>query len=161
MHGALVAHLTVTLARMVGLSHSHQPQSDPRGLADTCGLSNYRSLRAASAHFSAPSTKLSNSEDLRSPNKSASVVSYVDTSLPKRMVDEEIILCLAALGHDVGHPGLNNAFLVSTNQSVALIYNDNAVLENYHAFMTFRSIAVSAAQDGGIFKVRLSQHIWA
>ncbi|CDJ45340.1 cGMP-inhibited 3',5'-cyclic phosphodiesterase, putative [Eimeria tenella] len=67
-------------------------------------------------------------------------------------LDEEVVICVAALGHDVGHPGLNNAFLVSTNQSLALVYNDNAVLENYHAYITFRTISATAEVDGGILR---------
>ncbi|KEP67612.1 UNVERIFIED_CONTAM: 3'5'-cyclic nucleotide phosphodiesterase domain-containing protein [Hammondia hammondi] len=59
---------------------------------------------------------------------------------PSRMIDDETILCFAALGHDVGHPGYNNAFLVATNQPIALVYNDHAVLENYHAYITFRTL---------------------
>ncbi|KFH13095.1 3'5'-cyclic nucleotide phosphodiesterase domain-containing protein [Toxoplasma gondii VAND] len=59
---------------------------------------------------------------------------------PPRMIDDETILCFAALGHDVGHPGFNNAFLVATNQPIALVYNDHAVLENYHAYITFRTL---------------------
>ncbi|CBZ54191.1 putative cGMP-inhibited 3',5'-cyclic phosphodiesterase [Neospora caninum Liverpool] len=62
-----------------------------------------------------------------------------------RMIDDETILCFAALGHDVGHPGFNNAFLVATNQPIALVYNDHAVLENYHAYITFRTLTCYAA----------------
>ncbi|PFH35095.1 3'5'-cyclic nucleotide phosphodiesterase domain-containing protein [Besnoitia besnoiti] len=65
---------------------------------------------------------------------------HAEKAAPTRMLDDEIILCLAALGHDVGHPGYNNAFLVATNQPIALVYDDNAVLENYHAYITFRTL---------------------
>ncbi|CAK9025054.1 5'-cAMP phosphodiesterase 4 (Phosphodiesterase 4) (DdPDE4) [Durusdinium trenchii] len=40
---------------------------------------------------------------------------------------------IAALGHDMGHPGVNNAFMVNSRQDLALTYNDRSVLENYHA----------------------------
>lgn len=40
---------------------------------------------------------------------------------------------LACLGHDIGHPGTNNRFLVQTRHELALFYNDISVLENMHA----------------------------
>ena len=42
-------------------------------------------------------------------------------------------LCLAALGHDVCHPGVNNMFHISTQSSLAIRYSDIAVLENHSA----------------------------
>lgn len=42
-------------------------------------------------------------------------------------------MLIAALGHDVGHPGRNNLFLVGTRHDLALTYSDRSVLENFHA----------------------------
>ncbi|CAG8571466.1 11358_t:CDS:10 [Funneliformis caledonium] len=46
-------------------------------------------------------------------------------------------LLLASIGHDVGHPGVNNGFLVNTRTPLAQIYNDKSVLENFHVMTLF------------------------
>jgi len=46
-------------------------------------------------------------------------------------------LFLAALGHDVGHPGTNNAYAIRTKNPLALLYNDKSVLENHHISLFF------------------------
>ena len=52
-------------------------------------------------------------------------------------------MVVAAIGHDVGHPGLNNAFLVNSLDAIALKYNDRSVLENMHAALTFQVLLKS------------------
>lgn len=44
---------------------------------------------------------------------------------------------VAALGHDIDHPGVNNAFLRKTHNPLALRYNDRSVLENHHTAVLF------------------------
>jgi len=39
-----------------------------------------------------------------------------------------LTLLISAIGHDVGHPGVNNAFLVALNAPLAQLYNDRTVL---------------------------------
>lgn len=46
---------------------------------------------------------------------------------------ERLALMVAALAHDLGHPGVNNAFLVNTRHELATTYNDISVLEMHHA----------------------------
>ena len=45
---------------------------------------------------------------------------------------DSLTLLIAAIGHDVGHPGVNNVFLVKLNAPLAQLYNDNSVLEAFH-----------------------------
>ena len=45
---------------------------------------------------------------------------------------EVLTLLITAIGHDVGHPGVNNAFLVALNAPLAQLYNDRSVLEAFH-----------------------------
>ena len=47
-------------------------------------------------------------------------------------------LLLSALVHDVDHPGNTNLFEVNTKSELALLYNDQAVLENHHCSVAFR-----------------------
>ena len=44
---------------------------------------------------------------------------------------EKFALLVAALSHDLDHPGVNNAFLVNTKDRLATLYNDSSVLENF------------------------------
>ena len=60
---------------------------------------------------------------------------------------DQVALSVAALCHDVSHFGRSNAFLVDTRHELAIRYNDSAVLENFHAAMTFQVIKSSAATD--------------
>ena len=46
----------------------------------------------------------------------------------------------AALGHDLEHPGTNNAFQVAIKSEVALRYNNLSVLENHHYACTEASL---------------------
>lgn len=65
---------------------------------------------------------------------------YCDASddAPKSPVEalmtpfEALTLLITAIGHDVGHPGVNNGFLVTLNAPLAQLYNDRSVLESFH-----------------------------
>ena len=43
---------------------------------------------------------------------------------------ETLAVLVAAILHDVGHPGLNNTFHVKQQTTLALRYNDRSVLES-------------------------------
>lgn len=46
---------------------------------------------------------------------------------------DPLILVIAALCHDIGHPGFNNNFHINSLSDYALTYNDSSILENFHA----------------------------
>jgi len=53
--------------------------------------------------------------------------------------DEEIlILLVAAICHDLDHPGYNNMYQVNAKTDLALRYNDISPLENHHCAIAFR-----------------------
>lgn len=52
-----------------------------------------------------------------------------------------LTLLIAAIGHDVGHPGVNNMFLVKVKAAVAQVYNDHSVLESYHCAASSRILS--------------------
>jgi hypothetical protein len=59
---------------------------------------------------------------------------------------ERFAIILASAVHDLGHPGVNNAFLVRSRDQQALMYNDRSVNENMHASLAFRL----AAEEPGL-----------
>ena len=50
---------------------------------------------------------------------------------------------IAALGHDIGHPGLTNTFHINDSTDIAITYNDISCLENFHASTLFKTIRKS------------------
>ncbi|CAM9518179.1 unnamed protein product, partial [Chrysoparadoxa australica] len=44
---------------------------------------------------------------------------------------------VAALCHDIDHPGHNNQFAINTCSQQALVFSDDSVLERHHAYKTF------------------------
>ena len=44
---------------------------------------------------------------------------------------------IAALGHDIGHPGLTNNFHINASTELAITYNDASCLENFHCCKLF------------------------
>uniref|UniRef100_A0A7S1YF31 Phosphodiesterase n=1 Tax=Sexangularia sp. CB-2014 TaxID=1486929 RepID=A0A7S1YF31_9EUKA len=64
--------------------------------------------------------------------------------------DDLFAAIVAALVHDVDHPGLNNNFIMVTNHPLALLHNDQSVLENHHLATAF-SIVHDKAASADIF----------
>jgi hypothetical protein len=50
-------------------------------------------------------------------------------------------ILVAALAHDVGHPGVNNIFLVKAKDELALRHNDKSPLENMHCVVLYEILS--------------------
>ncbi|KAI9579458.1 hypothetical protein GQX74_005995 [Glossina fuscipes] len=51
---------------------------------------------------------------------------------------EESSALIAAVVHDIDHPGRSSAYLCNSNNPLAILYNDVTVLENHHAAYFFK-----------------------
>ncbi|XP_076980418.1 high affinity cAMP-specific and IBMX-insensitive 3',5'-cyclic phosphodiesterase 8A isoform X2 [Tamandua tetradactyla] len=51
---------------------------------------------------------------------------------------DEVAALIAAIIHDVDHPGRTSAFLCNAGSELAVLYNDTAVLESHHAALAFQ-----------------------
>ena len=47
-------------------------------------------------------------------------------------------ILLSALGHDLGHPGLNNGYHINASTELGITYNDKSCLENFHSSYLFK-----------------------
>ena len=72
----------------------------------------------------------------------ASLIYFIQNSiLVKHLSDlDNISIVIASFTHDVGHPGVNNRFLINNRENLALTYNDISVLENMHASVAFEKM---------------------
>lgn len=55
---------------------------------------------------------------------------------------------VSAAIHDHDHPGLNNAYMISSKSEIAILYNDQSPLENHHCSSAFR---VLMKEENNIF----------
>lgn len=63
---------------------------------------------------------------------------FIETSLLEQIDPIHIfVLLTSAIVHDVGHPGVNNPFLVNTSSDDAVRWNNVSVNENGHLFTAF------------------------
>jgi len=64
------------------------------------------------------------------------LLNHVDLAKKLSKLDR-MCLMIAAIAHDLDHPGTNNAFQVMVSSELALLYNDKSPLENHHASLAF------------------------
>mmetsp|Transcript_78539 Transcript_78539/g.182237 ORF Transcript_78539/g.182237 Transcript_78539/m.182237 type:complete len:905 (-) Transcript_78539:150-2864(-) len=57
---------------------------------------------------------------------------------------EQHSLLIAAVAHDLGHPGVNNGFLSEVRHELALQYNDRSPLENMHCAKLYTIVSKPA-----------------
>ncbi|XP_036365375.1 cAMP-specific 3',5'-cyclic phosphodiesterase 4C isoform X4 [Octopus sinensis] len=61
------------------------------------------------------------------------------SALENVFTDLEVLAAIFACTiHDVDHPGVTNQYLVNTSSELALMYNDESVLENHHLAVAFK-----------------------
>ena len=56
---------------------------------------------------------------------------------------EVFALMTAALAHDIGHPGVNNGYLIASKHKFALTHNDRSPLENMHCAVVYEILTQS------------------
>lgn len=54
------------------------------------------------------------------------------------------------MAHDIGHCGYTNSFHIKKRDELAIRYNDNSVLENYHCSLLFEII--NEKDENNIFR---------
>lgn len=86
-----------------------------------------------------------------------SAVRFIDIWLHDQLFEshERFALYVASLAHDVGHPGLNNQFLILSNDQLALRYNDSSVLENFHCALLFKNLQSESENVLGHFSLEV------
>lgn len=68
---------------------------------------------------------------------------------------EAMTSVIAAVAHDLDHPGVTQAFLVATSNHLVNLYQNSSVLENHH----WRT-AISCLRESGIFD-HLEKEVWS
>lgn len=71
-----------------------------------------------------------------------SIFSWIENSEVEELLNlnkfDLLAFYTAAIVHDIGHPGYNNAFQINSLSELALTYNDKSVLENFHISKGFK-----------------------
>ena len=82
--------------------------------------------------------------DLHAADISQSLLVYYIFGNLQKILDfndlDLISLFISAAIHDFGHPGYTNNYLINTKNDIAIRYNDQSVLENYHISESFNII---------------------
>jgi GAF domain-containing protein len=73
---------------------------------------------------------------------------------------ETLATMIACIGHDVDHRGRTNGFEVNTFSDLALLYNDQSVLENHHCSTTLRLLRKSENNFISNFSMDQVRDVW-
>jgi len=64
------------------------------------------------------------------------------TSLNTLLSDLEVFsILIGSLAHDIGHPGINNVYLVKAKHELAMAHNDRSPLENMHCVVLYEILS--------------------
>ncbi|XP_075215722.1 high affinity cAMP-specific and IBMX-insensitive 3',5'-cyclic phosphodiesterase 8-like isoform X3 [Lycorma delicatula] len=85
---------------------------------------------------------------------------FLEREQLKKIMDnlDEACGLIAAVCHDIDHPGMSSAFLCNSGDELAILYNDLSVLESHHAAHTFKltladdRINIFKALDKDVYK---------
>lgn len=72
--------------------------------------------------------------------------------------NEKFSLLVAAICHDMDHPGVNNAYLTTTLDPLAIKYNDSSILENTHVASLYSM--VTSKPQANIFSKVTDKKVW-
>ncbi|KAI8817941.1 cGMP phosphodiesterase [Fimicolochytrium jonesii] len=67
----------------------------------------------------------------------AYAILYTTGVVEKLQPVDKLVLLTACIGHDLDHPGYNNAYQINAHTDLAIIYNDQSPLEMHHAAVLF------------------------
>ncbi|KAM9892234.1 hypothetical protein OXX79_010160 [Metschnikowia pulcherrima] len=112
------------LVRLKCLPEFSQLELDPRAEAETVGKSEIASKHTK--HIKLVAVAESDA-DLKVENASAG------SECPLLSPLQSLGLLVAALGHDVGHPGVTNAFMIKYHSPTSQLFGERSVLESFHA----------------------------
>ncbi|CAG9329120.1 unnamed protein product [Blepharisma stoltei] len=114
------------------------------GLTTTYDIDDHKLNRFLTAVESGYKKKNYYHNSLHAADVTASAVFLIQEGieLGNGLADIDIFsLIIAALCHDIGHPGVNNPFLVASKDPLAFKYNDQSVLEHMHTNTTFQILS--------------------
>lgn len=85
-------------------------------------------------------------------NHAFDVYQFCHMSVSSGLIDfmnyqDVFAILIAAIAHDVGHPGKTNPFLIATKADLAIQYNDRSPLENMHASTCFETMTAQARNN--------------
>ncbi|CAK9296753.1 unnamed protein product [Gordionus sp. m RMFG-2023] len=65
---------------------------------------------------------------------------FLQNPLIKEVLEEHEVMgaLIAAVIHDLDHPGRNSAFLCNSHSELSILYNDMSVLESHHVALAFK-----------------------